>query len=229
MKTFKNAFTMLELIFVLVVIGILAVVMIPRMGRNTLYEAAHQLAFHIRYTQHLAMNDDKFDSNSSDWYKERWQLNFAKGNGTEHKWSYTIFSDVAGGSSGNPDPNEIAVNPLDSNKKLTGGSNGTSIIHTGDAEATASMNLGKKYGITNVDFSSSCTTGGSHPSKRIAFDYMGRPLYGAFHNYTKPYPADRIVRTQCIISLCTQSCASASTSEKIQIAIEPETGYIHIL
>ena len=58
----KKAFTMLELVFVLVVIGILAAVMIPNMQSTALREAAIQVVSHIRYTQHLAMIDDKFDT-----------------------------------------------------------------------------------------------------------------------------------------------------------------------
>jgi prepilin-type N-terminal cleavage/methylation domain-containing protein len=57
MKRF--AFTMLELIFVIIVIGILAVLAMPSFNKNSLAEAAEQVAGHIRYTQHLAMVDDK--------------------------------------------------------------------------------------------------------------------------------------------------------------------------
>ena len=61
MKTFR-AFTMIELIFIIVVVGILAAVAIPRVERNGLIEAADQLSSHIRYTQQLAMNDNEFNA-----------------------------------------------------------------------------------------------------------------------------------------------------------------------
>ncbi|WP_300367295.1 prepilin-type N-terminal cleavage/methylation domain-containing protein, partial [Hydrogenimonas sp.] len=51
----KNAFTMLELIIVIVVVGILSAIMIPRFSDDKLREAADQIMSHIRYTQHLAM------------------------------------------------------------------------------------------------------------------------------------------------------------------------------
>ncbi|MCF6310454.1 MAG: type II secretion system GspH family protein, partial [Sulfurimonas sp.] len=57
----KKAFTMLELVMVIVVIGILAAVMLPRVASDRLAEAATQVISHIRYTQHLAMVDDQFD------------------------------------------------------------------------------------------------------------------------------------------------------------------------
>ena len=58
----KKAFTMLELVFVIVVAGIIAAVVIPNTKTNPAQEAAIQLLSHIRYTQHLAMVDDKYDS-----------------------------------------------------------------------------------------------------------------------------------------------------------------------
>lgn len=82
----KKAFTMLELIMVIVVIGILAAVILPRTDSNRAREAATQLISHIRYTQHLAMIDDKFDSTAgSNWYRNLWQIVFNNG-------SYSIVS-----------------------------------------------------------------------------------------------------------------------------------------
>ena len=52
---------MLELVFVIVIIGILAAAIIPRMDRDSIYEASEQLLSHIRYTQHLAMTDNIYD------------------------------------------------------------------------------------------------------------------------------------------------------------------------
>ena len=72
----KKAFTMLELVFVLVVIGILAAVMLPQMQSTKLREAAIQVVSHIRYTQHLAMIDDKFNANDGLWFRKRWELLF---------------------------------------------------------------------------------------------------------------------------------------------------------
>ena len=56
----KSAFTMLELVFVIVVVGILAAVFIPKFERDNAGEAAYQLARHIRLAQHHALVYDTF-------------------------------------------------------------------------------------------------------------------------------------------------------------------------
>ena len=224
----KKAFTMIELVFVIVVIGILAAVIIPNTRTNPLYEAATQLVSHIRYTQHLAMVDDKFDSTAdSEWYKKRWQIFFAKTDGSDKHWSYTIFSDIDSGSGydGVPNVPEMAINPLNSSKKLTGGySSGT--IAYGDDDATNELNIGNKYGITNVDFSDNCKDN----SLRIAFDHLGRPLYDGAHllddlfrdGVTSRLIQNDISGNPCIVTL-------SNSDGNVTIGVEPETGYAHIL
>ena len=65
---------MIELIIVIVIAGILAAVMIPRLERDNLREAANQLVRHIQYTQHLAMVDDVYDASKTSWYQDRWTI-----------------------------------------------------------------------------------------------------------------------------------------------------------
>lgn len=76
MKCYKKAFTMIELIMIIVVVGILATAIIPRVDRDTLVEATNQVASHIRYTQHLAMMDNKYIPGSETWYQNRWKISF---------------------------------------------------------------------------------------------------------------------------------------------------------
>ena len=64
---------MIELIIVIVVVGILAAVMMPRLERDPAREAAEQVAKDIRYTQHLAMVDDVYDATGA-WFTKRWSI-----------------------------------------------------------------------------------------------------------------------------------------------------------
>ena len=74
MKRF--GFTMMELIIVIVIGGILAAVMIPRLERDPTREAANQIVRHIQYTQHLAMVDDVYDATKPTWTNDRWTIVF---------------------------------------------------------------------------------------------------------------------------------------------------------
>ena len=84
----KKAFTLLELVFVIVVVGILAAVIIPSTRTNPVREAAIDLVSKIRYAQHLAMVDDKFDVGDANWMRNRWQIVF-----TDTNTKYSIVSD----------------------------------------------------------------------------------------------------------------------------------------
>ncbi len=211
----KKAFTMMELIFVIVVIGILAAVVIPRTGSNKLHEAAIQVVSHIRYTQHLAMVDDKFDAADATWYEKRWQIIFGASayTGGNNKPAYTIFSDTSG--TGQPDISEMAINPLDSSKMLSGGYSG--ILYSTDSRATKEMNL-SYYGITGYSLAGGCS------GARVSFDHLGRPIKGDLSSMTGAYSAgtQRLITSQCTITL-------TDSSGSVVIAIEPETGYAHIL
>lgn len=222
----KKAFSMLELVFVLVVIGILAVMMLPQMQSTKLREAAIQVVSHIRYTQHLAMVDDKFDVNDADWYKSRWHILFGASDDTEGKIAYSIFSDKdsLSGTTPNGKPNltnnEIALNPENPDKFLSGGYSGT--LTSSSSSATKNMNIGLNYGIydTNgVIFNGGCADGNT---KRLTFDHLGRPIKGTINGFTKSYEANKLIQTRCEIVL-------TSPEGSLTIAVEPETGYAHIL
>jgi len=235
----KKAFTMMELVFVIVVVGILSAMIAPNFQRNSLREAADQVISHIRYTQHLAMMDDKFDPSDPNWYLGRWQMVFAKNLGSDNKWSYTIFSDWKGVHDGNPNPatstitSEIAYNPLDITRYLTGGTSGTSLIHYDDKEATIELNIGHKYGVTSITLVGGNT---GSPAKRVIFDNLGRPYRGSTNSSGTSVissSADRLAKSKIYIKLCTKPCTNPKNKINNQnesvIVIEPETGYTHIL
>ena len=220
---------MIELVFVIVIVGILSLVISSSFERNTLREAADQVVSHIRYTQHLAMVDDKFNPKDSGWYKSRWQIFFANTEGSGDAWSYMIFSDSPN-YTGTPDVSEHAKNPLDENRYLSGGYSAGNIDFRSPL-ATKEMNLGNKYGLLDIDFVNGCTIATTR--QRISFDYLGRPFYGNPHAQTNVYHDElnfKILKSTCHIQLClTTPCATATNENKITIAIVPETGYTHIL
>ena len=212
----KKAFSLIELVFVIVIIGILSAVLAPSFKRDTLQEAANQIASHIRYTQQLALHDNKFDSSNSVWYKGRWQLIFgASATHTDGKIAYSIFSDKPG-YTGKPGITELAKNPLNPTQYLSGGYAG--VLHTSDARAMKELNIGKKYGITIVNLSGGCS------GKRISFDYLGRPLKGDSSSMNSKYAKNNTSRL--ITAICNIQITNGTDTKTI--SIYPETGFVKI-
>ena len=228
--SFHSAFTMIELVFVIVIIGILAAVIIPNTRTNPLQEAATQLVSHIRYTQHLAMVDDRFDPNNIDssgnikWFKERWQLIFQPVKDSGGQIAYSIFSDSDELSDYDGKPTvlaeEIARHISDKSKYMTGGTH--SLTNTSE-KVDKKMNLTYSHGIGSYEFDGGCS---GSSSTRISFDNMGRPIANTLTGYTTAYKSDsynRLIDETCVIRLISGSEGS------IEIHIEPETGYAHIV
>ena len=223
---------MIELVFVIIVIGILSATIIPRIQTNPLQEAAIQLVSDIRYTQHLALVDDKYDNNDRDsygrvkWFRERWQINFGAPGSANSKYSYTIYSDSYDDSTGDPDDSEIAKNPQNKSQIMTGGcGSGIKDIRNDTFQGMKKMNIGESYGISNVIFSRSCTFS---RSKRLYFDHLGRPMYrklgaSSDNGSKQAYEPNNLLETDCIITLVDNNDAN------ISLAITAETGYVKIL
>jgi len=98
----KKAFTLIELVIVILVIGILAATIVPRTQTNPLFNSSVDLLSKIRYTQHLSMINDKYNTDNSTWFKDRWQIVF---NGNR----YSIVSDQN---------STYARDPLNKEKKI---------------------------------------------------------------------------------------------------------------
>lgn len=202
MKRF--AFTMLELVFVIIVIGILAVLAMPNFTTNPLQQAAEQVAAHIRYTQHLAMTENKFDPTDSTWYASLWRIRFYE-SGTPDNYYYTVFSDRDKQSDADygTGKKEIAVDPL------TG-------INMHDANDNHNMDLTGTFGISNI--TSSCDNGWIE----IFFDFLGRPYVHSVTTGTNP-PYSGLLTVPCTITL------EHKTDGNATITIQPETGYVSVV
>ncbi len=214
----RKAFTLLELVLVVVIIGIISAVMVPRLGNTHIDKAAQQVLQHIRYTQHLAMMDNKFDPNDPNWFKKRWQIRFQYTGSSPRKQYYTIYADADADDIREQD--EMAINPLNPIQYLTGDKSYDSTV------VTQMMNLYDEYKITGVSLTG-CTPGGVSNSQRIAFDYLGRPIIKNVNALDSVYidkdnNENRLVTSDCTLTL------SNENEEFIAILIEPETGYAHI-
>nr|WP_314469464.1 prepilin-type N-terminal cleavage/methylation domain-containing protein [uncultured Campylobacter sp.] len=218
----KKAFTMLELVVVIVVIGIIAAAALPRINDDHIAEAADQVVSHIRYTQHLAMQDSKFDPTDARWFRKRWSITFTQaafcGGGNE--WRYSVYHDD-GNTTGNLNSvNEVARDPLDPNRFMSSGWAG--IANADCANVSNKYNLTTNFGITNVQFRGVCGQAGL---QTLSFDEFGRPMRsvstpnggGATRGY------NRLVYNG-------QNCQIVLTTARrtATITIAPETGFVQV-
>ncbi len=218
MRTLKNqtkAFTMIELVFVIVVLGILAALALPRMDRDLRQEAADNILSAIRYTQHLALNDDKTDPFDPNWQQKLWMIRFTISTSNAGSF-YTISSDID--KSGTVNKIETAVDPI--NGKYMYNTSGATVDI--DSDESPNIFIGKKYGINSL------TPNGGCSSQHIAFDNFGRPFNGlkttsggtlATNDYAKYMNSD-----------CTMTFGFVDTSiNDVVITISKETGYAFIV
>lgn len=206
----KKAFTMIELIFIIVVVGILAAVAIPRIDRDNLIELVDQVTTHIRYTQQLAMMDNVYDGSDEHWYRGYWRIQFSDSADGGDGWKYSVYKDLPGYSGNLNSEREVARDPQNEQRFLTSGASGFS-ANTDSKKMNKKLNLKNTYDIQKIDFDKNC--GG----QTIAFDSKGRP-HGAPQNAKNPY--DKVLHTPCIITF------TDSGGRSIQIAVQPETGFI---
>lgn len=213
----KRAFTMVELIMVIVVMGILASVAIPRMERDVRQEAGDNILSAIRYTQHLALMDNKVNltADNLNWHRAFWQISFRSWDSGE-SWYYTIFSN--NDYDNNVDKKEAAIEPITG--KLLYSSNSTI-----DVDESSTIFLTQNYGVKEVNFSDcdvKTGTSGTNSSRHIAFDYLGRPHKGFT---TATNNMSTLVHEDCTIRF-------KFTNENLQdlkIRITHQTGYTFIV
>lgn len=229
----NNGFTAIELIFVIIVAGILAAMVIPRLELNGAREAAAQILTHIRYTQHLAMQDDKFVFSKDEklWFKMRWGMTINNTNLQEcsidepgiKTWKYSVFYDKRGSGnkfSGNLNSkDEAAIDTQKSNKFLSAGWSG--IPQSYCDKINRDLNIEKKYGIKSVKFIGGC---GKNRAQTIDFDELGRPMrvVSITGNKGAKRPYSRLLKDDCKIVLTDKNNNVAS------INIEKRSGYAYI-
>jgi prepilin-type N-terminal cleavage/methylation domain-containing protein len=206
----QKAFTMLELVLVIVVLGILAALSIPRLDRDLKQEAADNVLSSIRYTQHLALLDNRHKFNDAQWQRTFWQIKFESCGG-----SSGIFLSIGrdDDKQGDLDRSETAIDP--SNGKPMFWQNTSSCSNGGDDTVSENIFLSKKYGVTSVSPSGGCTV------QHMGFDHLGRP-HTSFSGSNVPNYSS-YTSSQCTFTF------NMSNGDSFQINIEPETGYAYIV
>lgn len=193
----NDAFTMIELIFAIIVMGILAALAIPRLDRDFRQEAKDNFLSAIRYTQHMALTDDKTNPFDNKWEDNYWKLVFANDGS-----NYSISSGMAGTTTGI----KYAVDPTSG--KLYNGD---------DATGSKATKVGAKFSISSV------TSGGGCASPQIAFDHFGRPLdWTPPAGVDTTTPRAKYMKSDCTLTFN----FSKSGVDPLVVTIATETGAV---
>jgi len=200
---------MIELVFVIVILGILASLAMGRMDRDLRQEATETVLSHIRLTQQLALRDNKHRSdNNANWQKAYWQIDFK----CDSTCRYVVGSDIS--LNGTIVKSEAAVDPTDGKYLLNDDS--------ADTEMSDKVLLEDKFGIHTIASSSGCAN-----SNSIAFDYVGRPYVnnsGATNDFSKIMTAD------CNLTFTMSTDQNDDgIDDTFTITIEAETGNAFIV
>ncbi|WP_294957173.1 type II secretion system protein [Sulfurovum sp.] len=211
----KKAFTMIELVLVIVVLGILAALAIPRMERDLRQEAADNVLSAIRYTQHLALVDDKHKFDNPKWQERFWHIVFGSCTGSDKYYMVGSDDDMTGSTNAYFTQNEAALDPTTGKPMFW--TNGVDCSNGGDSTVSASIFISKKYGINSIGTSGGCG------NLYLGFDHLGRPYGDKFPNSGTP-DYNGTITGDCNITFG----FSDSSITDFSIIIKKETGYAYI-
>jgi len=211
----KSAFTLIELVFVIIVLGILASVAMDRNDRDLKQEASDIVLSQIRLAQQLALNDNKHRvDNDLKWQRAYWRFEYRKCNGVDFQ-STRVGSDID--LNGSLSKSESAVDP----------SNGKYIYTNGDCSDLASdespvVTILRRAGVKTIIRSGGCSGTGQY----IAFDYLGRPHHG---NYNTPL-FQNIMKTDCNMTFTMSTDQDNDGNlDSFTVTIEANTGHSFIV
>ena len=247
----RPSFTILELVIVIIIIGLLASTISIYIPNNNLRLAADNLAKNIRFTESLALKDDKYqpfpEDNSSVeqnrskyWFKQWWHLKITNAN---NDIIYYIFSDIPKNTTADFDNKiisstyeyELAKNAK--NQYLIGmdaTESGNYNYPPNNVDKT--LNLTKKYGIKRVEFSgysSSSMPNGKGNRVDLLFDNVGNLFLkeGQKGDGGDINPLDidnrKFLNQNVNIKLCLDSPCKSQKNRCLQVNIT-SNGYVYI-
>ena len=197
----KKTFLILELVFVIVILGILYTVFTPKLPNYKLDEVTNRVLIYLNYVRYKALIDDKFETEVSEWFKGRWTMKFMRCREDQGGGIYfTIYSET--NDTGQINQNESLKDPL-TNKYIF-----TSNYCKKNLENSPFVIL-KDYNIEDVQVSCNTT------------DSLGQISFGADGKvYTQLSSANLELKKPCTIRFISK------TKEFKDIVIYPKTGYV---
>ena len=205
---------MIELVFVIVVLGILASLAMGRMDRDLKQEASETILSHIRLAQQLALRDNKHEANNPNWYTKYWQMEYLECDNGDYIYRVGSHSTSNGSNWGIDVKREAAIDPIDGKYIWA-----EPVTCTSGTDTSENVLLTKKFGISNI-----VNSGGCSNIDDIGFDYLGRPYNGI----ALPLAADfsNIMTADCNLTF---TMSTDGVNDEFIITIKSETGHSFIV
>jgi len=166
----KLGFSMIELVMVIVVIGILASVAVPRYKINIRQNAIDSIISDIIYTKQLALIDDKHNIDDSRWQTTYWKWRYTLCSATD-KVFYSVSSDM--NEKGNVNRSESAID-THNGKYLYQSNYFCKKGATSSKDDSPRVIISQKFGIKSILNGDNCRKN----IQGIGFDNWGRPHAG---------------------------------------------------
>lgn len=200
------AFSVLELLFILILIGIMSYVVLLKPIMSDFDVAVKRIHIYLKQTRLQSFMQDHYTPNDPLWHKKRWSLKFLRCKKSQGGIYYVIYSDT--NQTGHPSLNESLQDPL--NKKY--------IFSTNSCNETDKTSpyvlLTSLYNI--VDVQMSCNTTSS--LGQISFGADGRV-------YTKLDARDNASYEHELLNPCKIDFIHENGSKK-SIIVHPKTGLV---
>ncbi len=211
-----NAFSLYELLFVVVIVAIITSVTIYKPSHDDIDEASKKITTYLKYTRYLSMIDDqyhrKFDENDSLWFKGRWTFKIQNCKQTVGGYYFVVYKDSD--HEGYIDKIETALDPI-TNKYLYSNSDCVA-----SQDESAYVLLTKKYGVTNIKANRQCKPySTSTVPMAMSFDSYGYPHNKLSSNPNEP---DKYkLKSPCIFTIYDKN------DNNITITISDKTGAVY--
>lgn len=204
-KKQKKAFTMIEGIFAIIVIGILATIAMSSVDRHLRESTIDKMLHSLRYTKHLALIDNKMNPSEILWQKSLWTMGFET---CDNEIFFYIGSDT--NLNGTIEVSEAASSSVDNKLFFSDKNNCSSDLSSED------IFIEKNLLVSSVVFD-----GCGSNTNSISFDYLGRPHTNINNIELSDY--NTLIENDCIITL-----KFNADLKPIIINIKKETGFISI-
>ncbi len=203
----KQSFSLIELIFVIVIISIVVIQFLPKLSNSKLNLAANKIIIHLKNTRYQAMIDNKFNDKDDFWFRERWTFKFQRCEKSIGGVYYVVYSDSNHG--GHINKNETLKDPLTQKWLYSNYDCDASFDESKDILLT------KEYGITKIELSCNNTT----TIGQISFGYDGKVYTKLGTKIEDTYKYE--LKEKCNVNLYDND------NNYVTITIEPNTGYIY--